>query len=178
MSLLSEFRDTGAILRYAFRTKGQQILAGSSIFRQMMSTGIKVTPTANNRLSLHEQHAQSSMILSAVDRLPDQLQAVIYGFYDGAHRDLAVHVLDKVIDTPKGTPQTIKTILIREWLERDNRKIGRHIMREQDHLIKTGEIDRALSRSSLHYARKIIFKQLDELDIRAHTTLETYWRYH
>lgn len=176
MSLLGQFNgDVDKILRYAFRVSGRPIIAGASIFKQMLGTGIRVQTSASTQLSEHEQHAQAALIFHAVEALEGVQHAIIYGYYDRTKRESAVRTLDAYVEAPRNLPHTIKTILIREWLERDNRRQGRHLKREQHHLVDTGQIPRALTGSQLHYARVQVFRQMDVIDTQARDVLATKW---
>lgn len=174
MSILSEFNgDVHAVLRYAFRTSARPILAASSFFRQLQSTGIKVS--GGRSMGQHEHHAQAAAIMWAIDQLEPLQQAVIYGWHDGRRRDAAVELLREKIHGPANFPARLEEMLIREWLDTDGRKIGRQIGRIQKKMVDDGELPRAFTRGQLWYARKLIFDQLDQLDIAAKNNLAAYW---
>lgn len=179
MSLLSDFDgDVHKALKFAYGVIASEILAGSSIFAQMMSTGVRVQESRTGQkqgMSQHDRHAQAAMIIRSIEGLPEAQQAVITGWHDNIARPAAVAVLSRHIKGPDKFPQVLTNKLIEEWLDSTGKRYGWAINKMQRGMVERGEMPRAYSSQSLYQKRMYIYDQLDKLEAKAYDALRDHW---
>ncbi|MEN7526991.1 hypothetical protein [Cupriavidus sp. DL-D2] len=116
---MKAFRDTDAVLRWAYALPQQPICKVSDAQRAMAGASA-TNKSADGDLTIQDQHAQAAMIRGHVEGLPELLSAYGWAAYSWEDRERKAgnHVLDNHLATSTGIRNNrMRFLLMRRHIE-------------------------------------------------------------
>ncbi|WP_454751660.1 hypothetical protein [Cupriavidus necator] len=113
------FRDTDAVLRWAYAIAQQPICKVSDAQRAMAGASA-TNKSADGDLSIQDQHGQAAMIRGHVESLPELLSAYGWAAYswEDSERKTGNHVLDAHLSAATGiVNRQMRFLLMRRTIE-------------------------------------------------------------
>lgn len=155
------FRDTDALLRWAYAIAEQPICKVSDAQRAM--AGASATDkSADGALSVHDQHGQSAMIRSHINGLPPLVRAYAIAMFSwGDERNVALTTLDEYMSRET----TVANIKMRKGLVRRYTDLGR----------KNRPTHEEIARRVGVHERTVRRHEADIIDVMDKLRFQFYW---